>query len=169
METTTLLAALKRNAVAIAALARAMPADQVAWRPSPNAWSVVEVVNHLADEEGEDFRARLDFVLHRRAEPPAIHPAEWPATRAYNARDLEESLARFAQERAHSLAWLRSLDCPDWSRAWEVAPGRALHAGDLLASWAAHDLLHMRQFGEIQYAWHAEHAAPYRVAYAGDW
>src|SRR5437660_740277 len=69
METTTLLAALEGNATAIAAIVRAMPADQVAWRPAPDAWSVLEVINHLADEEGEDFRGRLDFVLHRREEP----------------------------------------------------------------------------------------------------
>src|SRR3954469_12312068 len=89
------IAALETNPVAIATLVRAMPADGVRWRPTPDDWSVLEVINHLADEESEDFRLRLDYVLHRLGETP---PADAPGTaevlaRSYNTRDLEESLA----------------------------------------------------------------------------
>jgi hypothetical protein len=61
------------------------------------------------------------------------------------------------------------LTAADWSRAWEVAPGYSLRAGDLLAAWAAHDLLHLRQLVELQYECRRQQAAPYRVEYAGDW
>jgi len=164
------IGALEQNAPAIAALARAMPSAAVAWRPTPNDWSVLEVINHLADEECEDFRARLDFVLHQPGGAPPQHdPGSWPTARAYNTRDLEESLVRFLNEREQSLAWLRGLASPDWSRAWAHRPGVHLAAGDLLVSWAAHDLLHLRQLVEIQFAWRATQAAPYRVDYAGPW
>lgn len=33
-----------------------LSAEQAAWKPSPEAWSALEVVNHLHDEECEDFR-----------------------------------------------------------------------------------------------------------------
>ncbi len=170
MEPRKYIAALERNAPVIAALARAMPAEAVAWRPTPDEWSVLEVVNHLADEEREDFRARLDFVLHQPGGAPPQHdPSSWPTARAYNSRDLEESIARFLSEREQSLAWLRGLAAPDWSRAWTHPSGFSLSAGDFLVSWAAHDLLHLRQLVEIQFAWRAMQAAPYRVDYAGPW
>lgn len=170
MDATAYIAALARNPAAIVALARAMPADQVRWRPAPAEWSALEVINHLADEEREDFRMRLDFVLHQQGEtPPANHPGEWVIARAYNERGLDESLARFQREREQSLTWLRGLTAADWSRAWEVAPGYSLRAGDLLAAWAAHDLLHLRQLVELQYECRRQQAAPYRVEYAGDW
>lgn len=170
MDVAANVAALEMNPAAIATLVRAMPADGVRWRPAPNEWSVLEVVNHLADEEREDFRTRLDYVLHRPGEtPPTNSPGlSEVVARGYNTRDLGESLARFERERRQSLPWLRGLTAPDWSRAWERG-SYSLRAGDLLASWAAHDLLHLRQLVELQYLYRARQAAPYSVAYAGDW
>jgi hypothetical protein len=164
------IAALETNAPVIAALARAMPSEAVAWRPTPREWSTLEVVNHLLDEEREDFRPRLDFVLQQSdGAPPQHDPASWPTARAYNARDLEASLAGFLAEREQSLAWLRGLGEVDWSRAWTHPSRYRLHAGDFLASWAAHDLLHLRQLVEIQFAYRAMQSAPYSVDYAGPW
>ncbi len=59
------IAALEANAPTIAALVRAIPPAQARRRPTPADWSVLEVINHLADEEREDFRLRLDAALHR--------------------------------------------------------------------------------------------------------
>ena len=142
-------------------------AEQARWKPSPRDWSILEVINHLGDEEREDFRTRLDLSSpttptrrSRRSTPRAGDPA------ATTGRDPGASLARFLDERQHSLDWLRSLAAPDWSRP-SARP--ALRAGDLLAAWVAHDLLHLRQLTELHYAWLAEHAAPYGIDYAGPW
>lgn len=170
MEPQASRAALETNAPIIAALARAMPIARVGWQPAPGAWSVREVVNHFADEEREDFRTRLDYLLHRPGEiPPPINPEVWAVERAYGARDFDESLARFLHERAQSLAWLDALDAPDWSRTVRKPSGGLLRAGDLLAAWVAHDLLHERQLIELRYRCHARDVAPYDVAYAGPW
>ena len=170
MDPTPFVTALETNAPTIVALARAVPPERIRWRPAPDSWSVLEVINHLADEEDEDFRTRLDTVLHLPGEdPPPIDPEGWVVDRAYNERDLDESLDRFLGERRRSLAWLRSLRAPDWSRSWSHPSGFTIRAGDLLAAWAAHDLLHLRQLVEIQYRARAEDAAPYDVEYAGPW
>lgn len=62
---------LRRNGSAIVALASAVDAEQARWRPAPDKWSILEVVIHLADEEREDFRTRLDLILHDPTQ-------EWP-------------------------------------------------------------------------------------------
>ena len=172
MNTETQISALEANAPAIATLARAMPLERTHWRPTPVDWSVVEVINHLADEDAEDFRDLLDRILHRPDEPPPADigaTAAWTVARAYNERDFDESLTRFLTERRQSLAWLRSLAAPDWSRTAVNSGGRTLAAGDVLAAWAAHDLLHLRQLVEIQFAHRAADAAPFSVGYAGKW
>jgi hypothetical protein len=164
------IAALEANAPIIAALVRAIPPDQARWRPTSADWSVLEVINHLADEEIEDFRLRLDTALHRPGTPvPPNDSAAWPTARAYNERDLAESLARFLDERQRSLAWLRVLIAPDWSTSIPRNIGGVLRAGDLLAAWAAHDVLHLRQLVEMQYHLLAAQAQPFSVDYAGDW
>ncbi len=161
---------LSSSADAIRSLAHAVPPEQAVWKPAPEKWSTLEVINHLADEEVEDFRTRLDLVLHRPREPlPPIDPEGWVVARAYNQRDLAESLARFLEERQRSLAWLGTLSSPDWERSYEHPRAGPLTAGTLLGSWLAHDLLHIRQLARLHYQYLAQQVHPHSLGYAGEW
>ncbi len=161
---------LAAQADSIRQLCAGVSEEQARWRPDAECWSLLEVINHLADLEREDFRTRLDYLLHRPGEPwPPIDPGVWVQERGYNQRDLTESLERFSAARRESLAWLRALGSPDLNRS-ETAPwGGQFRAGDMLAAWVAHDLLHMRQLIELHYAWTQTQLQPYSVGYAGDW
>ena len=44
------------NGERIRALVEGMPEEQARWRPDAASWSVLEVINHLCDEERSDFR-----------------------------------------------------------------------------------------------------------------
>ena len=159
----------RHNAQAIAALVAGVGQDQARWKPDPDQWSILEVINHLYDEEREDFRTRLDLTLHQPETPwPPIDPQGWVVSRDYNSRDLADSLAAFQREREASLAWLAGLKSPDWTISYRHPAGFTLGAGDLLFSWLAHDALHMRQFAELHYQYNQRLAAPYNVAYAGE-
>lgn len=161
---------LAETARAIDALVRGLDTRQASWKPSPERWSILEVVNHLADEEVEDFRTRLRLILTDRAAAwPPIDPPGWVTQRRYAERDLGESLARFVAERERSLAWVRALPAPDWTLAHEHPVMGSMTAGTIAASWMAHDLLHVRQITKLRYDHLAEQAAPHRVAYAGTW
>lgn len=164
------IAQLATQAERIRQLCAGVEDEQARWRPEADAWSMLEVVNHLADEERADFRVRLDCILYRPDEPwPPIDPGAWVLERDYNGRDLPESLARFSEAREESLAWLRSLGNPDLDARAAAPWGGALCGGDMLAAWVAHDLLHMRQLVELHYAWTRRQLRPWSVAYAGDW
>jgi uncharacterized damage-inducible protein DinB len=161
---------LAANAEVFAALVRGVDQEQALWRPSEETWSILEVVNHLADEDAEDFRARIDLTLHRPGEPwPPNRPAEWPQERSYRERSLQESIDRFVEERARSVAWLRGLRDPDLECSFEHPPYPPIRAGDLLAAWLAHDLIHIRQITRLHFEYLELRAAPYRVEYAGRW
>jgi hypothetical protein len=160
-------ARLARQAGILEGLARGADPEQAHWKPAPERWSIVEVVNHLHDEEREDFRARLEFVLLRPGEEaPGIDPPRWAITRGYQERELEPSLEAFLRERRRSLAWLDGLGAVDLDTRYSFGP---ITAGELLASWVAHDLLHVRQLGKLHYDWWAQRTAPHDVAYAGNW
>jgi hypothetical protein len=139
------------------------------FKPNPESWSVLEVVCHLCDEEREDFRQRLDIILHRPTEKwPPIDPVGWVTTRRYNERNLSETLDSFLAERDKSLTWLKSLSTPNWEAEY-IAPFGLIKAGDMLASWVAHDTLHMRQLVELRRGRIVSLAEPFDVRYAGDW
>ncbi len=162
---------LQSSATSIVALVRALTPQERNWRPNPEAWSIHDILCHLLDEEREDFRQRLRLVLEDPARDwPPIDPQGWPASRAYPSRNFEATLAAWEAERADSLAWLRSL--APGALALDNAhrmPWGPLRAGDLLASWVAHDLLHLRQITDRRFHLVGEWATPYLTRYAGEW
>lgn len=158
------------NAESIRHLVDGVAEEQARWRPAPKKWSILEVVNHLADEESDDFRTRVDLTLHHPDRPwPGIDPEGWARERRYNERALDESLDRFLTERRRSIEWLRGLTTPSWDRSRTHPIAGELRAGDLLSSWLAHDLLHIKQIARLHYDYQAERHSPFTADYAGGW
>ena len=130
---------------------------------------MLETVCHLLDEEREDFRQRLDYILHRPEDAwPPIDPGGWVLARGYNQRDIAEELAAFEGERQKSVDWLCRLGAPNLEAA-VPAPWGSMKAGDMLAAWVEHDNLHLRQLVELRHARVAHLAQPYSIQYAGEW
>ena len=170
MDVDRLATRLAANAGVFRHLLEGVAAEQARWKPSLDKWSLLEVVSHLADEERDDFRARLELTLHRPGEPwPPIDPPRWAVERRYNERELAPVLEDFLSERRRSVHWLRSLGPVDGDAAYRHPEAGTITAGDLLASWLAHDLIHVRQMNRLHYEYHAERSAPYRLGYAGPW
>jgi hypothetical protein len=164
-----LISQMEANAKAIRALAVGCSDRQARWKLDPASWSVLEVVNHLLDEEREDFLPRIDVMLRRGGDVWfPIDPEGWVTQRGYNQRELGPSIEAFMTARGESLVWLRGLGGADWTVGYE-APFGSIRAGDILAAWAAHDLLHQRQLVELKWAYLVRSVQPYGVEYAGPW
>lgn len=161
---------LRQNGDLIRQLVADITEAQASVKPSPDDWSVLEVLNHLYDEEREDFRQRLDYILHRPGEPwPPTDPQGWVTSRKYNERDLSTSLQNFLDERQKSLVWLASLGNPNLQKTETHPIMGKFYAGDMLASWVVHDILHLRQLIELKHFLLGEVVRPYDPTYAGDW
>ena len=153
----------------VRALLTGMSSEEAAVKRDATSWSVLEVVCHLADEERDDFRRRVDLILHRPDDAwTPIDPEGWVVQRRYNARDLTESVIDLVAERQCSLAWLNGLKSPNWDAAYAAPFGR-ITAGDILSAWVAHDNLHTRQLLELRRSRVLALTAPYSIRYAGDW
>lgn len=144
-----------------------MSLEQARWRPAPDKWSALEILNHLCDEERDDFRARLAATI----EDPSLDwdpfdPETMVHKRKYNDLLLETSLKDFRNERAISLEWLRSLSKPVWTNAYRHPQYGEIQAGDILVAWTAHDLLHIRQITNTRLAWVEATSGPYSTRYA---
>ncbi|MBL9148729.1 MAG: DinB family protein [Phycisphaerae bacterium] len=153
-----------------AAVAVAEASGMLHWKPAPQHWSVLEICCHLRDEEREDFRPRIASTLEAPTRPWSPLNLEGIAeTRRYNEQDVATVLNDFERERAASVAWLRSLGAVDWTVAHPHPKAGPVAAGELLASWAAHDALHLRQVARRLYDAAETDGAPYRIVYAGEW
>ncbi len=170
MELDALIAQMAHSAQVIRAMVEHVTDQQARWKPAPDAWSILEVIHHLYDEEREDFRVRLDYILHRPDQPwPGIDPQGWVQQRHYNQQDFLAALEGFWAARQDSLDWLRGLGRPEWKASCELPWGFRIAAGDMFAAWVAHDLLHTRQLVELQWAYTTLQVRPYDVRYAGEW
>jgi hypothetical protein len=169
MDLESLTTQMLRQAEGIRALVEGVSDRQARWKPDADSWSILEVINHLVDEEREDFRARLDLVLHYPEKAwQSIDPERWVTERGYNQRGLDQSREAFLAVRKESISWLEGLASPDWAAAHEAPFGR-IAAGDIMAAWVAHDLLHLRQLVELHWAYLKVRVEPYGVRYAGVW
>ena len=129
----------------------------------------------LVDEDLDDFGTRLRLLLEAPGSDwPKVDPVAVAVSRGYRDRDLEEVLREFAAVRHGKLEWLRTMVGADFmrkpthSRLHHPSHG-AMRAGDLLASWCAHDALHLRQIAKRLYQLTDRRADPFEVGYAGPW
>jgi hypothetical protein len=170
MEFQMLYQELANSTEMIRALLAGISQDESQFKPSRGSWSILEVVCHLYDEEREDFREHLDFILHRQDQDDwhPITPQAWVKLRKYNTRSFPTMRKKFFVEREKSLVWLKKMRNSDWNITYKSKFG-SMRAGDMFASWVAHDNLHIRQLVELRRANIERMTKPYRIQYAGEW
>lgn len=167
----SLIESLEHFGVALPAAVRGIKTAHARWKPPDGAWSILEVVRHLIDEEIEDFRRRLRLTLETPGKDwPEIHPSQWAIDRKYNQSTLEEAVPQFVHERANSTTWLKNLGgSVNWNSTHTHPKFGSIRAGDLLTAWAAHDALHLRQISKRLYQLAQCDGGEFSAAYAGEW
>ena len=125
---------LKNNSQTIASLVNGISKDEARWRPLTDKWSILEVVNHLYEEEQKDFPLRLKYMLYYPEKTwPSIDPVSWVMENNYNGRDIKESVKNFLNERNKSVEWLHGIKNPNWENEYEASWGK-IKAGDMIAA-----------------------------------
>ena len=160
---------LKRNQKVFKHLFHGLNREQYLWKPQPDKWCLLEILCHLHDEEREDFRARVQHVLQTPEQPlPPIDPQGWVASRKYMEHDYDEALNDFLAERDESVAYLESLQSPNWDSTLIHPKLGSMSASLFLNNWLAHDYLHFRQITAVKYMY-LKASTKDALNYAGDW
>ena len=160
---------LERNKNVFKELLQNVNKEEYLWRPEPNKWCILEIICHLHDEEIEDFRTRVKYVLENpdRTLPP-INPVAWVKERNYIDQNYESILNAFIKEREHSVEWLSSLEDQKWDNYYEHPKLGPMSAKLFLSNWLAHDILHLRQILNLRFNY-LKHISLEDLTYAGNW
>lgn len=162
-----LVTGLERSGALIVANFEGLTEDELRWKPARETWSLLEILGHLVDEESDDFGTRLRLTVEEpETDWPPIDPDGWVRERGHNRADAADLLARFKAGRGATLAWLCGLDVSHMASRHTHPRFGSMKAGDLLAAWCAHDLLHLAQIARTKLAWVKVGAEPYSTAYA---
>jgi hypothetical protein len=124
--------------------------EEANWKPSPERWSIAEVMEHLSHVEGHGFRARIDQMVE--ADEPDIKEYDQEAFSAagqYSGRGMEDSLAHWEEQRETNTEYLRTLNPSVLTRRGRHERFGVITVADLMNEWAFHDLGHVRQIIEL--------------------
>jgi hypothetical protein len=124
--------------------------EQTYWKPSPDRWSIAEVMEHLSHVEAHGFRVRAELMVNE--ENPSFEPYDQEALAAagqYSGRNVEDSFDHFEEQREDNLTWLTSLPARVAGRTGMHQELGKITLAELLNEWAFHDLGHVRQIAEI--------------------
>ena len=167
MELAEIIRSLERSGAAIVALYQDLQVEAAGRHPAPDEWSLLEILCHLCDEERDDFGTRLRLTIESpETDWPGIDPQGWVIARDYASQALAEKLDEFEVGRMRTLAWLATLEDGQMAARHTHPKFGSMAAGDLLASWAAHDLLHLAQICRARIELVRRAAGPYSTAYA---
>lgn len=143
------LAVLSRTPPTLDSLLRGLPEVWTDATEGPDTWSPYTVVGHLIHAEKVDWIPRLQIILEHgpaRAFDPFDREAQF---RESAGKSLPDLLDEFAVRRNDNLTHLHALNLkPAQLDLPGTHPGLGpVTAGQLLATWTAHDLGHLVQIG----------------------
>jgi hypothetical protein len=161
-------AVLTRTPPTLNALLRGLPDIWVQRNEGQDTWSAFDIVGHLIFGERTDWMARARIILES-GEGRAFEPFDrFAQQRESQGKSLEQLLDEFARLREENLAALQALRLQpeDLKRRGKHPELGVVTLGELLATWAVHDLTHVHQLSRVMAYQYRDAVGPWS-AYLG--
>ncbi|HBY60221.1 MAG TPA: hypothetical protein DEH78_10385 [Solibacterales bacterium] len=149
-ELSELLERFRRGAELVAVVTTGAAGPELDFRPSPEKWSIRQVVGHLADSEMVGAY-RLRSVLAE--DNPTLHwydEKAWAERLDYQRRKYSQALETFRRTRAENYDLIRELPDEAWSRPATHSRNGPMTLLGVLRMYAEHAEGHARQIRELR-------------------
>jgi hypothetical protein len=162
------VAVLSRSPATLGALLDGLPEALLNCREGEGTFSAMDVLGHLIHGEKTDWVPRIRLILSSGEGQPFAPFDRFGFRETIRGRPVRELLDEFRSLRRSNLAFLEGLAL---SPAQLALRGRhpelgAVTLGELLATWAVHDLDHIGQVVRVVSRRYAEAVGPWK-AYLG--
>jgi len=159
------LAILRQTPRTVGALLDGLPEDLLGANEGPDTFSPRDVVGHLVFGEETDWVPRIRIILEHGPRRPFTPFDRTGFRAAYAGVGTAELLDRFASLRGSNLAFVRDLHLTPEKLA---LPGThpelgAVTLGQLLSTWAVHDLGHVTQISRVLAKQYRDEVGPWRA------
>jgi hypothetical protein len=129
-----------------------MTTAQLATPERAGKWSVLQVIQHLADAElVGGFRFRM-VLAHDRPELPGYDQDLWAERLRYSESNIETALEEFSTLRRSNVRLLERATSSDRQRTMSHSERGDESLDKLIHMYAGHDLVHLRQIARIRAA-----------------
>jgi hypothetical protein len=156
---------LGRTPPMLEALLRGVPDAWVRQSEGPGTWSSFDVVGHLLEAEETNWIPRARHLI-AHGEAVAFPPFDrFEFVEKMKSEGMAEMLDAFARARAQSLQALAELRLTpsDLARRGRHPDFGVVTLGQLLATWAVHDLNHVGQIVDVLARQHTDAVGPWRA------
>jgi hypothetical protein len=158
-------ALLRRTSDVLDALLRGLPDRWVHENEGPDTWSSFDVVGHLIEAEETNWIPRARHLI-AHGETAAFPPFDrFGFAEKAEGRSMADMLDTFRKARARSLQALDAMQLGpgDLGRTGKHPDFGRVTLGQLLATWAVHDLNHLGQIVDVLARQHTEAVGPWRA------
>jgi uncharacterized damage-inducible protein DinB len=157
-------ATLTRTPGTLDALLTDAAPDWVHRNDGPGTWSAYDIVGHLLECESANWLTRARTILEHGT-GQTFEPFDREAMLKREPEPVNTLLARFRTARLASLRELTDLGLrvDDFERVGAHPEFGTVTLGQLLSTWAAHDLTHVGQVAEVLARRYRDAVGPYRA------
>src|SRR5215467_586733 len=158
-------AILRRTPAVLDALLRDLPDEWTRVNEGQNTWSAYDIVGHLIHGERTSWIPRAKMILEFGETRTFERVDRLAQERESHGRSFAQLLDEFARVRSKSLDELRALNLQpgDLDRRGRHPVFGVVTLGQLLATWAAHDLTHLHQISRVMAHQYREAVGPWTV------
>ena len=119
-------------------------------RPTPDEWSIHEVILHLPDSETFVYERLRRVLAEERPTLQAFAESLWAQNLEYRRQDYRLALALFKAQRAANAALLRHLPDEAWLRMGVHTENGEMSLYDIFTTYLRHGEVHLRQIEQIK-------------------
>jgi hypothetical protein len=123
------------------------------YRPSPDRWSIHEIIHHLADNEAIGYVQCRTFVAEPGGRLPQPSPARWKDSLGYFHQSTREAIEIISALRKMTHGLLANLPEPAWSHALEDANNGQTRLEDWFESQERYIPAHIDQILQTYDQW----------------
>lgn len=142
--------AYEATATKLEASIKGLSDEQLLQRPTPEEWSIHEVILHLPDSETFVYERLRRVLAEERPTLHAFAESLWAQNLEYRRQDYRLALALFKAQRGANAALLRQLPAETWLRRGVHTENGEMSLYDIFTTYLRHGEVHLRQIEQIK-------------------
>ncbi len=129
------------------------PRDMWTFRPTPDHWTIHEVIVHIADSEANSFIRCRKLIAEPGAPVLAYDEVGWARSLQYHEQSTDDALQLFKWLRGNTYKLIQSLPESTWSNTVEHPENGTMTMDDWLEVYARHIPDHVAQMQAVYDQW----------------
>ena len=144
--------------VLIEALAQ-FPREMWQYRPTPDRWTIHEIVVHITDSEANSYIRGRRFIAEPGTQISAYDEMRWATALHYHDQSTEAALELFKWLRGNTYELIKSLPAEVWGNTLEHSEAGLMTMDDWLDTYERHIPDHIAQMRAVHADWKIDHTA----------